>query len=412
MYKSIFTKEDTIHAELEAQLHQLAADILPYSKTYEGLGLLGGKAGMALFFGYMAQHFNRQDYTDATFEMLNDLSEALSNEDMTYAMSNGVGGIAFTFQHLQRIGLIDAEDDLNLDELDEFLLQGIEADYSMKNWDPLHGFVGLGLYFLERNKTSNQGSVLEIIIEKLWELREAHNNRMIWMTAGYQNITPDNYNLGMAHGVPGIIAFLAQVYALDISPGKAYTMIEDGIGFLLENETKDAGFSRFPTIVEKGNNDRHQQGSRLGWCYGDTCIAFALAHAGKACNNKEWMEKGLEIARFTTQRSFENSSCADACICHGSAGMAHQFNRFWQLTGDEIFRDAAINWLQITFNRYYKKGEGIGGYFYYHRDMNTEAYEYVKTGAMLEGSAGIGLVFLSLISDTSPDWDITIMTNV
>ena len=67
-------------------------------------------------------------------------------------MSAGVAGIAFVFQHLRNIGILDNEDDLNLSDLDEFISRGVEQDFRTGNWDPLHGMTGLGIYFLERNK--------------------------------------------------------------------------------------------------------------------------------------------------------------------------------------------------------------------------------------------------------------------
>src|SRR5678816_3108019 len=76
---------------------------------------------------------------------------------------DGKAGIVFAFQHLRNIGALDKSEDLNLSELDEFVSLGIDNDFKNGNWDPLHGMVGLGIYFLERNKETGEKKYLETV---------------------------------------------------------------------------------------------------------------------------------------------------------------------------------------------------------------------------------------------------------
>jgi lantibiotic modifying enzyme len=413
MYKQLIANDDPRYARLEQQVQQIWADLQTEQALYNNsYGILGGKAGIALFYGYTAMHYNQQQYYDPAYAMLEDMGDALATQEMIYTMSAGIGGIAYTFQHLQNIGLIDSEDDLNLAELDDYLMEGAGFDRQQRNWDPLHGFVALGVYFLERHKKDNQSANLEKLVDFLWEIRENFRGNDIWMTFGYQDVSRDNYNLGMAHGIPGIISFLAQVHGLGIAQEKTLPMIEQAINFFEQSRYPDNDTYLFPTMIEKENPDETREGSRLGWCYGDLCVALAMIHCGKHCNNKAWYDSGVEMALVTTKRDIENAWCRDACICHGSVGLVHQFNRLWQLTGDDAFKTAALFWLDHTFDEYYKEKEGIGGYFYFHYDSKTKESSYVKSPSLLEGSAGIGLVYLSLITSISPDWDSIFFTNV
>src|SRR5207249_4373991 len=91
-------------------------------------GLLDGKAGIVLLFAYLSKLFPEKDYSDITADFLDELSDSLSNDEHGYDMSTGVAGIAFVFQHLRNIGVLDKSDDLNLSEMDEFINLGIDHD--------------------------------------------------------------------------------------------------------------------------------------------------------------------------------------------------------------------------------------------------------------------------------------------
>jgi hypothetical protein len=96
----------------------------------------------------------------------------------------------------------------------------------------------------------------------------------------------------------------------------------------------------------------------------------------------------------------------DAGLCHGAAGLMHVFNRLWQGTGDEAFRDAAVRWAEKTLAL---RGEGVGGY----RSFNplVEA-KWDDDPGFLTGAAGIGLALLAATSDVEPRWDVTLLADV
>jgi Lanthionine synthetase C-like protein len=72
------------------------------------------------------------------------------------------------------------------------------------NWDPLHGLVGLGIYYLERHKENEETACLEKIVDHLVALNSTNKSGTFWITAGVQGYSKDNYNFGMAHGMPGV----------------------------------------------------------------------------------------------------------------------------------------------------------------------------------------------------------------
>ena len=398
---------------LAKQVDTIAIQLLDKKTELDETGLLGGKAGIVLLFAYLSKLFPEKEYLNNTYQYLDELSDALANDELDYNMSGGVAGIAFVFQHLRNMGLLDKSDDLNLSELDEFIDLGINNDFANGNWDPLHGMTGLGIYFFERNKETGEKKNLEKIVDHLAAMRTPVDEYKLWITPGYEKISNDNYNFGMAHGMPGVLSFLAQVYAGGIKQKEIEELISSCLSFLLQHEFDADAACCFPTaidVVPKENTDEPY--SRHAWCYGDLCMANALVHCGNALHRNDWKNKGIEVALKTTHRTFENAGCTDAPFCHGTTGLAHQYNRFYKLTGNEVFKYASENWLQITQEQFYKPGEGAGGYYFRTFNKEKNIFEMTSQFGLLEGSAGIALVYLSCLYNINPDWDAIFLTNV
>ncbi|MBL0095725.1 MAG: lanthionine synthetase C family protein [Bacteroidetes bacterium] len=404
---------DTTHADIEGQIKQIADDLIQRKDQIKDVGLLSGKCGITLLFAYLSKVYTDPAYTTVTFDLLEQLGESLANEELDHNISSGLTGIAFVFQHLRNMNVIDKSEDLNLGEIDEFISRGIDYDFATENWDPLHGMTGLGIYFLERNKENGDTIYLEKIVDHLSALRMNEGPYKLWMTKGFGRFSNDNFNFGMAHGMPGIISFLAQVYERGIKQAEIKEMLENSIPYLLENEFEPENACRYPFSIDVKNPAVPiAKFSRLGWCYGDLSLALMLIHSGRALKNAAWTDKGLDIALLTTKRNFENSGCDDAPFCHGTTGLIHQYHRLFQSTGNTAFKQAADKWYEETIQRFYKPTSSSPGYSFFTYDLETEKQIAVVNDGLLEGNAGIALIYLSYIYQIKPDWDILFLTNV
>jgi lantibiotic modifying enzyme len=407
------TIDRNTEAILWEQIENIAKQIQEEQNRITGPGLLEGKAGIVLLFAYLSKLFPEKGYSKTITKVLDDLSDSLSLDELSYDMSTGVAGISFAFQHLRNIGILEKSNDLNLPEIDEFISMGADHDFKNGNWDPLHGMVGLGIYFLERNKETGETKYLDKIIEYLAQMRTAAGDNKVWITPAYGKYSNDNFNFGMAHGMSGILSFLAQVHARGIKQDATREMILSCLPFLLQHEYSDDIDYRFPNSIDVSPDFVEQKpGSRLAWCYGDLCLANMLVHCGQALKTSDWKNKGLNVALKTTQRNFESAGCMDAPFCHGTVGLVHQYNRYYQLTGNEVFKYAARTWLYRTLEKYYKPDEGVGGYSFWCLHEKTNSFGYKPMYGLLEGSAGIALVWISYLYDIKPAWEIVFLTNV
>jgi hypothetical protein len=105
------------------------------------------------------------------------------------------------------------------------------------------------------------------------------------------------------------------------------------------------------------------------------------------------------------RKTLNESMINDAGVCHGSAGVAHIFNRMWSITNDKKFRQATDFWIKQTL----EFGTKINGKTEF-KKYNAKINEYEINHSLLEGNAGVGLVLYSyLTGDFS--WDYCLMLN-
>tara|TARA_B110001469_G_C9631685_1_gene316049 strand:+ start:97 stop:1296 length:1200 start_codon:yes stop_codon:yes gene_type:complete len=370
------------------------------------LGLLSGKSGMVILFGHLNKLFPNK-YNETVEELIGDIFDSIENERNTFSMSNGISGAAYAIQSLQAIEGFNSETDI-LCDLDKYILKSLHVEIKNNNWDPLHGFIGQGLYLLQRHKYFDLTSQLTKIVDILYNSRVDYESYKVWITPEFQPHSNDNYNFGMAHGMSGIVSFLSLVAQQGIEKKRCEEMTYSCLDFFKFFYRDLDKMYFFPTRIDLiGSIDKGE--GRLAWCYGDLCVANVFFHASKAFDNKDWFNIGKEIALHTTEIKFEDSGIIDPMICHGSAGVILQYYRYYKLTGDLKFKKALEYHLDIILNNFYEKDLGIGGFQY--SLYKDEKYIQVNEVGLLEGTTGIALVFLTLLYDLE-DWDLFLMTNV
>src|SRR5262249_30350792 len=124
------------------------------------------------------------------------------------------------------------------------------------------------------------------------------------------------------------------------------------------------GPSRFPNWSVDADHEPHYGPSRVAWCYGDLGVSAALLRASRCVDEPRWEKEAIAIARKEATRFDDTTGIRDAGLCHGTAGVAHIFNRMFQATGDVLLGDASRFWFERTLMMR-QDGAGIAGYRVY-----------------------------------------------
>lgn len=370
-------------------------------------GLATGPAGGALLFHYLELAFPGTGHRVVSDRFLATAVRDLSTTAYGSSLYAGIAGISWMVDHIASA----KDEDPNL-EVDEVLKALLSHPWN-GDYDLISGLTGLGIYALERQRKKSGRELLRLVIDHLYDLKLSTNDGYSWATMPeylpewQKALFPNGYyNLGVAHGVPAVITFLAGAVVAGVSEGKAEDLLVGAIKWLLAQRDGHQGSSLFPSLLPIGNHNFHgSNDSRLAWCYGDLGIASSLLAAAQATNRSEYIREAISIGLNCSTRGIDKEKDQDAGICHGAIGNAHMFNRLFQSTGEESFRLSAISWFQRVLD-HKLDNEGVCGFRVFQPDIqDPSSSPWGKSHGFLKGGAGIALCLISALTDTVPEWD-------
>jgi lantibiotic modifying enzyme len=388
-------------------LQEISLSLDYYIAETTAPGLLGGYTGAALFFAYYYQLTGKKKYLQKVHQLLERSVQDIAGTVLPFSHCSGIAGMVWNIQHFTKAGFVseDGMEDI-FEDVDEVLGPAMLEALQQGRHDFLHEGLGIALYFLERAAHPQAKEYLEAVVSILESTAIKTPHGIAWqdhLTGLADRPAGEvSFNMGLAHGAPAIISILGMIHHKGIAVAQTNDLIRKGISWILaaENSPEEGLTALYPVLVDAGLQPLTGKQSRLGWCYGDLGIASLLLNAGTWLQDKTYQEKALQIFHHTLDhRHIKNSHVHDACLCHGSAGIAHIYRRAWLQTKDPVLLTGATHWLQQTLlmNTH---NEGPGGFRFYGKDTYENSY------GILEGVAGIGLSLIAAIDqDTDPAWD-------
>lgn len=365
----------------------------------------GGRASRALFFYHLARSTGDSAHRNRAKENLESCATAMASSPLPISLYSGLSGIAWLIAHLQR-GLQDGEQ-YDLDEMDALLIESLTPARSHQlGFDLISGLVGVGVYFLERMPSNSAEEGLRRVIGGLVACSERSADGVTWRTAPHLLLPEQReffplgrYDLGVAHGAPGVVAFLAHLCSNGALAHSALPLLADAVRWLLGR--------RFPALPEHSyphwfapDGAADAVATRAAWCYGDPGVAYALLAAARALAEPAVEAIARRMAISSLRRDVTHACVIDAPLCHGSAGLAHLAHVMWTYTQDPTLAAAAERWLRVTLE-FRKPGRGVAGFeSYWGVDR-----KWGPDSSFLTGAAGIGLALLFALHPNERSWD-------
>jgi len=371
--------------------------------------LADGAAGASIFYHYLADVLPNRGYAAAAGEMLGIAARVLSTSAMSPSLYAGLTGIAWAVAHLQRRGLkVVSETDLR--QIDSALLSYMACLEWEGHFDLISGLVGLGVYGLERYPSPAGGLLVEQVVARLDGTAEHRDDESTWFTPSHHlHVTARRqyprgwYDLGIAHGVPGVIAFLSAACAVGANRPRTEWLLKRAVRWLLRQQLSEEFGSCFASCTSQ---DVAPTSSRAAWCYGDPGIATALLGAARCLRDSACAQAALKVAHSGARRRLDDAGIVDMGICHGAAGLGHLFNRIYQATREDEFGSAARFWILHALDMWREKisSESNGA------SVDTANAKVLH--GFLEGSCGVGLALLGAVSYAEPAWDTVLLSSL
>jgi hypothetical protein len=372
----------------------------------------------ALLAAYLARANRGGPWADIALERLNKAIEATA--PLTYCgLYGGLCGIGWTVDHLSVLlaEMIppdgeeppgetgeSGDEDVNGD-IDTLLLRELQRGRWRGQYDLIGGLVGYGVYLLERTPAAKASLGVELLIYHLDKSSEVLGKQITWHTRP-ELLPPTQsgqfpngyYNLGVAHGIPGVLHFLSEAFAAGIERDKTKRLLEGGMEWLIAQERPAGAVSRFSTFGGESGD------ARMAWCYGDAGIAAVLHQIGARMERPDWQSFADRIADSCLSRTEEAIGAKDAALCHGYAGLGHIFNRLYQDGGNSRYEEAARRFFELALALRKPEG-GVGGFFSVSRPDRHAPEVSDPDPGFLAGATGIALALLAAVTPVEPVWD-------
>ena len=391
---------------VEAITADLSAFEAGHPAAFDDAGTLGrGRAGLALFHLCRSAVLADAEAEAAAVELLNTAINDAAALPEGPDLFGGLAGLGFAIA--QAAPQLGTDPDDLLCGIDSALISRLGSTPWNRHFDLISGVVGIGVYALARLPSEAGQQLVAAVVSRLAELVSPQTQGLAWLTPP-RLLAPQRrpmcpqgcYDLGIAHGIAGIIAFLARTVARGVDASPAPALLDGALEWLLAQES-DNPDGRFPCWVIPGTH--RSPPARAAWCYGDPGVAVALHAAADAIGDTTVANAAQRVGHSAARRTLETTGVVDAGICHGAAGLAHLFSRLHQTSCDPLYADVARSWYRWTLD-FAIPGHGVGGYRVWEPSHETTSPWRDEPG-VLDGAAGVGLVLLAATTPIDPAWD-------
>lgn len=369
-FNDIKKRIDSINEEL------LQIDV---ERMYRGANLFEGKAGYILYLYYTGVYYDDKLLQNRALDYLDDLIISLNNlEYQSYGLYDGYTGIFWLIKHLVKYDIIDPEYSVLHKDYDEVLTNNVYALLSNRNYDFLHGSLGM-IYYLMYNEK-------DLYLHN--ELIEKFKKESI----KYLKNQVEAKLYGLAHGISGILLLYIYLYENRFS----FTSLE--AEYL--NEIVDDLLTHLRNINPNNVIKDESAFYRFTWCNGNTGIVYALARSLK-CDllKNDYRNEIKELLGYISVLSdHKKLGLIDTCLCHGTAGNLQVFNNLYSRLNIKDILIAVETWANKTM---------LYGLF---KDVKT-GYKYwngsdcVPNYSLIRGLAGTALGLMNYCDKRISSWD-------
>lgn len=424
---------DALAAFMNDPINRNPDRINPNLTTWENPSLAGGYSGLLLLFSVLQKkNLLEKKQNTIVHQYVLKIKESIEKNGIaSLSLFSGLAGICFAIQQASNDG---TRYENLLKPLHEILLTNIENIYlvpikenifnkrasSSALQDVVQGLSGIGRYVLENRTNPLFHNLTLTIINNLIALIQPILIKGQSVPGWYLeqddilnqlNRDPSkfNFNLGLAHGIPGILTFLSIALIKGIKLEGQIQAIQTIVHWIRKKSFVTNCAIQWPCAVSFNEEINaitpSNEASRDAWCYGAPGIARSLYLAGKALNDENLKKFAGAAFRGIFSRTRKQWNIPGPSLCHGIAGLLLITNEMSKEAG---FEDLKVNVLELEkiLLSYYNPDYSFG---FKTLEVCTDGrIAQVSDPGLLEGTAGILLTLLH-ISNPSSKWHLPFM---
>lgn len=375
-----------------------------------GPGLASGWSGMAVLFEHADRCQPDEGWAEAARDSLGRAARdaAADPRRLPPGLAAGWAGVALASAYLSRGGQRyqgwRREIGPHLEHAARAAAAAVRArrdGWAFADFDHIAGLAGVVAGLAEADCPEALGLVTGSLVEGT--LRES--SRPPWSTAPDQ--VPETFgarypgglvNLGMAHGLAGVVAALAVAARAGAGRDDVGRALEVAAGVLAGAARTDDGLVTLPHVLPLGSGARRDGAARTAWCYGPAGAARALALAGAVLHSPAYARLATELFAGSLAQPAHVSQLGTPSFCHGVAGVLQVAARMATETSDTRVAALVPQLCERLLDGFER--DSLFGF----RALGPRG-DRADVAGLLDGAAGVGLVLLSVAHRTEPGWD-------
>lgn len=418
---------------MEAASAAAAQSRFPQFSHWLPHSLAQGNAGLCLLWAYLDTSFPGEGWDRVGKDHLE--VAARGAEQTPWAgtgLASGIVGLAFAAWQLSRGGaryqrLLASLDPVIARDTIQIAMRIRESNgIGVGEFDIISGLSGIGAYLLARYPTPAATAALGHTVDALTALVGGDELPPRWHTPVHllfdeetrKSYPYGNLNCGLAHGVPGMLAFLslfrlADVRLPEVSLEDVDCRIVAMADWLAANRCDDHWGVNWPAAVhlqpsEEASGDGqlrcgdpvHAPGgpSRAAWCYGAPGVARALWLAGEALGRSGYNELAVSAMQAVFRRPIPARMIDSPTFCHGVAGLLAIAQRFATDTQSPLFQEECEKLTRQVLDSF--QPDSMLGF----RNLEYSNHPTDQPG-LLDGAAGVAIVLATVATGVEPAWD-------
>lgn len=411
----------------------------PIKSLWGDLAMVEGYPSLIIFFATLDHLFPEHKWDVIAHSCMLKIKESIDKAGVPKHASlyGGLAGLCHAIRFASKQG---TRYEKILHKLDDILLEQIKTQYILplkeqilggKATDPrqyelIQGVSGVGLYLLQKSLPSKFREILEEVISLLIAL--THPIRignhevpgwyipyeMQFSESDKKNYPAGNFNMGLSHGITGVLGFLAIASLNGINlPNQKEAMqrishwltskcsIEEEKLFYKARVAFEEEVNGIPEKIISSHN-------REAWCYGTPGVARVLYLAGKALHDDELKSFSIKTFSSLFERPRETWNLPGPTICHGIAGLL-LVTHFMAEDSQNLYLISKKNLLQNILTEYFDPNTPFG--FTDFELCKDQSYAKINMSGLLTGAVGVWLSLLTVEMKKIPNWYFPFMVN-
>lgn len=366
---------------------------------------------LCILFSELQEQFPSEKFDLCAHKYLEIVNNSFKKKEMNdISLFDGLCGVGFAAKCMSKNGEYYQGfiDDLNkniVEKAEKYMEIYKKMPFNELHYDVMYGLTGIANYLLNFvYKRNIENTLMHILLYIINICSRKSNPKFIIRSEESPLFTSISVqgkryvNLGISHGIPGMLLLLINIYEAGICVPEQLETIKFLADYILGcciNNGKEVFWESQKIIGNTGKNFRP---ARDAWCYGTPGVAYSLLRASEVLKDNVMYNIAIDSTKLSLVKLREVIS---PTFCHGLSGLCCLARKFYEYTSDKYFYESYMKLLGYIVSLYSEE------YPFGFQDKEIVKGRIINKNeiGLLTGVSGVILTIMSCYKPVITKWD-------